>query len=311
MDPVTLPLPPLWLLSAVPRDPSELERDAPDPLRSEGQVAETLTALITGADLVGVFFFAISGAVLAVRKGYDVVGSLLLALMVGTGGGVIRDLIIGQDVPSAFRNPWYLILPALGSLAVFVKLFDGERGRHAVMAFDAIGLAVYCVVGTRIALIGGLEPVSAAVLGVVTAVGGGILRDVVAGEPPAVFGGRGWYAVPAIIGSAATACLGAMELLSVATMAGIMALVLTLRVVSMRGDWLAPGAEITGETQRQRIDPDDAPPVPDVRDRPDEAGGLGASGEEDPTDPPRQVEESAVDRVLDGDDARPDAEGGR
>ncbi|MDX2340556.1 trimeric intracellular cation channel family protein [Micrococcus sp. M4NT] len=311
MDPVTLPFPPLWLLSAVPRDPSELERDAPDPLRSEGQVAETVTALITGVDLVGVFFFAISGAVLAVRKGYDVVGSLLLALMVGTGGGVIRDLIIGQDVPAAFRNPWYLILPALGSLAVFVKLFDGERGRHAVMAFDAIGLAVYCVVGTRIALIGGLEPVSAAVLGVVTAVGGGILRDVVAGEPPAVFGGRGWYAVPAIIGSAATASLGAMGLLSIATMAGTMALVLTLRVVSMRGDWLAPGAEITGETQRQRIDPDDAPPVPDVRDRPDEDGGLGSSGEEDPTDPPRQVEESAVDRVLDGGDARPDAQGGR
>ena len=200
-----LPSLPVWLLSAAPKDPAELERDVPEPIDAHGDLADAITAAITAVDLVGVFFFAISGAVLAVRKGYDIVGSLLLALMVGTGGGVVRDLVVGRDVPAAFDNPWYLILPAVASLAVFLRIFDGERGHHAVMAFDAIGLAVYCVVGTRIALLAGLSPVAAAVLGLVTAVGGGILRDVVAGEPPAVFGGRGWYALPAILGAGTTA----------------------------------------------------------------------------------------------------------
>ena len=216
------------------------------------------------------------------RKGYDIVGSLLLALMVGTGGGVVRDLVVGRDVPAAFDNPWYLILPAVASLAVFLRIFDGERGHHAVMAFDAIGLAVYCVVGTRIALLAGLSPVAAAVLGLVTAVGGGILRDVVAGEPPAVFGGRGWYALPAILGAGTTAALGQAELLNPLTSAAVMVLVLVLRVVSLRREWLAPGAEISGETQRQRLDPHDEPPVPDIRDRKGRDGPPADPGEDGP-----------------------------
>ena len=105
-----LPLLPVWLLSAAPKDPAELERDVPEPIDAHGELADAITAAITAVDLVGVFFFAISGAVLAVRKGYDIVGSLLLALMVGTGGGVVRDLVVGRDVPAAFDNPWYLSL---------------------------------------------------------------------------------------------------------------------------------------------------------------------------------------------------------
>ena len=277
-----LPLLPVWLLSAAPKDPAELERDVPEPIDAHGELADAITAAITAVDLVGVFFFAISGAVLAVRKGYDIVGSLLLALMVGTGGGVVRDLVVGRDVPAAFDNPWYLILPAVASLAVFLRIFDGERGHHAVMAFDAIGLAVYCVVGTRIALLAGLSPVAAAVLGLVTAVGGGILRDVVAGEPPAVFGGRGWYALPAILGAGTTAALGQAEVLNPLTSAAVMVLVLVLRVVSLRREWLAPGAEISGATQRQRLDPHDEPPVPDIRDRKGRDGPPAAPGEDGP-----------------------------
>ena len=148
----------VWLLTTSPKSPEELQRDLPSAVDETGQVAQAVTQIVTTVDLVGVFFFAISGAILAVRKGYDIVGSLLLALMVGTGGGVIRDLIVNQDVPAAFRNPWYLILPVLASLAVFFKVLDGERGKHAVMLVDAVGLAVYCVVGTRIALLGGSPP---------------------------------------------------------------------------------------------------------------------------------------------------------
>ena len=74
----------VWLLTTSPKSPEELQRDLPSAVDETGQVAEAVTQIVTAVDLVGVFFFAISGAILAVRKGYDIVGSLLLALMVGT-----------------------------------------------------------------------------------------------------------------------------------------------------------------------------------------------------------------------------------
>ncbi|MFK7423391.1 MULTISPECIES: trimeric intracellular cation channel family protein [Micrococcus] len=139
-----LPSLPLWLLSATPKDPAELERDVPEPIDAHGELAEAITAAITAVDLVGVFFFAISGAVLAVRKGYDIVGSLLLALMVGTGGGVVRDLVVGRDVPAAFDNPWYLILPAVASLAVFLRIFDGEASAATTPSWPSTPSAWPC-----------------------------------------------------------------------------------------------------------------------------------------------------------------------
>lgn len=292
-----IPLP--WLLTATPRSEDELQRDVPEPLDAEGQVAEVVTAAVTTMDLVGVVFFAVSGAVLAVRKGYDIVGSLLLCLMVATGGGIIRDLIIGQDVPVAFRNPAYLLLPLVAAALVYFRIIDRNRGQHAVMLFDAVGLSVYCVVGTRVALIGGMSPVSAVVLGLVTAVGGGIIRDVVAGEPPAVFGGRGWYALPALFGAIVTALLGWAEWLNVYTSVAVMLVVLALRLVSLRRQWAAPAADITGDTQEQRMDPDDDPPVEDVRDREGADGEPAAPGEPD----------EARGDVEDGEKVRPRGEG--
>lgn len=277
--PPLIPLP--WLLTLTARSEEELQRDVPDPLQAEGEVAEIVTMAVTTMDLVGVVFFAVSGAVLAVRKGYDIMGSLLLCLMVATGGGIIRDLIINDDVPAAFRNPAYLLLPLVAAALVYFRVIDRDRGRHTVMFFDAIGLSVYCVVGTRIALIGGMGPVSAVVLGLVTAVGGGIIRDVVAGEPPAVFGGRGWYALPALLGAVATGLLGWAEWLNIYTSVAVMLVVLALRLLSLRRQWAAPAADITGDTQEQRLDPDDDPPVEDVRDREGQDGDPADPGEPD------------------------------
>ena len=89
-------LPTLVLGTGENRDPRQLEKDVPEQFDSDGQVAETVSAAVTTLDLIGVVFFAISGAVPAVRKGYDIVGSLLLALIVATGGGIIRDLIVND-----------------------------------------------------------------------------------------------------------------------------------------------------------------------------------------------------------------------
>lgn len=293
-----------WLLSAPPeRNPAELERDAPSAVDSSGDVAEAVELTITAVDLVGVFFFAVSGAVLAVRKGYDLVGSLLLALLVGIGGGVVRDLIVNADVPSAFTNPIYLLMPMLAAALVFFRLVGNTRDENAVMVFDAIGLSVYCVLGTRIALLGGLDPLPAALLGLATAIGGGMMRDVAAGEPPAVFGGPGWYAIPALLGAGATATLGALEWLTMLSSLPIMAVVLTLRLVSLKRQWIAPGAEITGRYQRQRLTPGQAPPIEDVRDR-EGTGSLpavpGDQSEDPEGDPPADAEHPGSENPDDG-----------
>ena len=101
-----------------------------------------------------------------------------------------------------------------------------------------------------------------------------------------MFGGRGWYALPALVGATTTALLGWQEWLNIYTMVGTMLVVLTLRWISMRGQWTAPGAEVSGKTQRQRLDPHDEPPVPDIRDRDGEDGPPADPGEADTSSQP-------------------------
>ena len=118
-------------------------------------------------DLLGVFFFAVSGSLLAARKGFDIVGSLLLASLASLGGGVARDLII--DVPpAAFTDPAYLLPPLLATVLVYFVFSGVERVKRVLVVFDAAGLALFCITGTIKALEVGLNPVSAVLLGVLT-----------------------------------------------------------------------------------------------------------------------------------------------
>ncbi len=121
-------------------------------------------------DLVGVFFFAISGSLLAVQRGYDIVGSLLLGSLTGLGGGVIRDLIIGVP-PTAFAEPVHLAAPVAAAALVFFLTHGIDRYSRPLLIFDAAGLALFCTTGTVKALEAGMNPVAAALLGVTTGVG--------------------------------------------------------------------------------------------------------------------------------------------
>ncbi|MCO1338584.1 hypothetical protein BJH93_06710 [Kocuria polaris] len=191
-------------------------------------------------DLLGTFFFAVSGSLLAARKKFDVVGSLLLASLVGLGGGVCRDLIIGQSVPNAFAQPIYLVPPVLATVLVATRLVHETRVRRPLLLFDAGGLALFCIVGTITAHEAGLHAVSAALLGLTTAVGGGVMRDVVANEVPQVFNPRGVYAIPAMLG--ATLTVLTLELGWFGVVAGclIAVFVFVLRVLSIRLEWHVP-----------------------------------------------------------------------
>lgn len=190
-------------------------------------------------DLFGVFFFAVSGSLLAARKGFDLIGSLLLASLAALGGGVARDVIIGVD-PVAFTNPLYLAPPLLATLLVHFLYSRFEKVTSLLMFFDAGGLALFCIVGALKAINTGWNPVAAVLLGVTTAVGGGLLRDVVANEVPQLFNPGDIYALPAFLGAALTVVLAKLELFNVLTGVTVAALVFLLRVLAWRAGWHAP-----------------------------------------------------------------------
>ncbi len=191
------------------------------------------------ADLVGIFVFAISGALVAVRKGLDVFGVLVLAGTTGLGGGFLRDVLIGATPPTALLDWRYLLVPVAAGFLTF--WFHPALGRmeRMVNVFDAFGLGLFCVTGALKALDYGLGPVPAALMGMVTGIGGGMARDVLASRVPAIFRGE-LYATPALAG-AAVAVVGSrldLPVLVVAT-AGA-GLCIVWRLLAIWRQWQAP-----------------------------------------------------------------------
>lgn len=193
------------------------------------------------ADLAGTFFFAISGCMLATRRGFDIVGSLLLGSLTGLGGGVIRDLILGVP-PAAFAQPVHLLPPIAAAVLVYFLAHGVERFPRTLLVFDAGGLALFCTTGTVTALHAGMNPSAAAVLGVTTGVGGGLLRDVVANRDPQLFNPNDIYAVPAMLGAALITILWTVGAYSALAQMLVAILVFAFRVLSLRFNWHVPHA---------------------------------------------------------------------
>lgn len=194
-------------------------------------------------DLIGTFVFGVSGALLAVRKHFDVVGMLVLAELTALGGGIARDLILGTTPPASFTDGWYLIVPLLAVAVTFFAHMQIARIQLAILLFDAAGLGLFCVSGTAKALSFGLGPVQAVALGLLTAVGGGILRDVLANDVPVVMRADSTlYAVPALLGSIIVATAHGLHVYG-PLIAGIAVIVtFALRVVALRYHWKMPEA---------------------------------------------------------------------
>ncbi|MFF1697032.1 trimeric intracellular cation channel family protein [Streptomyces sp. NPDC058257] len=194
-------------------------------------------------DIVGIFAFAISGALLAVRKNFDVFGIAVLAEVTALGGGLIRDVVIGAVPPAAFVDLGYFITPLFAALLVFFLHPEVERTQLAVNVFDAAGLGLFCVTGTIKAYDYGLGLTSSAALGLATAVGGGVLRDMIANEVPSlVRWDRDLYAVPAIIGSAMVALCIDYDMVNAFTSGLAVVTTFVLRLLALRYHWRAPRA---------------------------------------------------------------------
>lgn len=194
-------------------------------------------------DLVGIFVFAISGALLAVRKNFDVFGIAFLAEVTALGGGLFRDLVIGAVPPAAFTDLGYFSTPLLAALLVFFLHPEVERIQVAVNVFDAAGLGLFCVAGTTKAYQYGLGLTPSAALGLATAVGGGVLRDVLANEVPSLLRwDRDLYAVPAIVGATMVVLCIRYDALTPFTSGLAAVTAFVLRLLAMRFHWRAPRA---------------------------------------------------------------------
>ena len=191
---------------------------------------------LTIVDFVGCFAFAVSGGVRAVERRLDPFGIVFLAFVAATFGGIIRDVVIGAVPPVAFATWHYFAISCLAGLACIFAYKPIARLAAPVAVFDAIGLGLYVVIGTRKAMDAGLSPLMAAVLGMLTAIGGGIGRDILAAQTPMVLH-KEIYALAALLGALVVSIGDYYHLPDLLVAAAGAATATLLRLAAMRWDW--------------------------------------------------------------------------
>ena len=199
-------------------------------------------------ELAGTMAFAASGAITALKKGMDLFGVCILGLTTAVGGGVIRDVILGNTPPATFLNPIYASVALVTSLVLFLPrirhllMWDQRLYDLSMLILDSLGLGIFTVVGIRIAWRSTAEPTLFLLVfvGVVTGVGGGVLRDVMAGDTPYIFV-KHIYACASLAG--ALVCAGlwrpAGEVAAILAGAGVVVLI---RFLSAHYRWNLPRA---------------------------------------------------------------------
>ncbi|MDR3097287.1 MAG: trimeric intracellular cation channel family protein [Paraburkholderia sp.] len=193
----------------------------------------------TVLDLIGTFAFAISGAVAARQRRLDLFGIIVVTFMVACGGGIVRDVSIGAIPPVGLSNWAYLAVSMLAAALTIAAYPKVRRLRHPVLFFDAIGLGLFAVSGAQKAWIWTNSAETAILLGMVSAVGGGVLRDILLSRVPAILE-REIYASAALLGAALQVGLNAAGWSSfwtpwVATLACV-----TLRLAALYFGWRLP-----------------------------------------------------------------------
>ena len=202
--------------------------------------------LLSVVDAVGTFAFALSGATLAIRKRFDIFGVLFLAFVVAVAGGVARDVLIGAVPPAAVAT-WHSFAIALaGGLATFVAYPLVCLLSRPVMLLDAIGLALFAVTGAQKALAYGIDPIMAAVLGMISGIGGGMVRDVLAGEVPFVLR-TDLYAVAALAAGAIVSLGHVMGVPPGWAMLLGASFCIFLRIMALFHGWRAPLSRWSGD----------------------------------------------------------------
>ncbi|HKY44466.1 MAG TPA: trimeric intracellular cation channel family protein [Pyrinomonadaceae bacterium] len=213
--------------------------------------ASTLLVL----DLIGTFVFALSGGVAGVKERLDLFGVLVLSFAAASAGGIMRDLLIGAVPPAAISDWRYLAVSVVAGLVVFFSYPFSERLptlRNHILVFDAAGLALFAVAGTQKALGFRLNPVMAALLGMLTGIGGGMLRDVLVADVPAVLRSE-LYAVAALAGALLVVVGHMLNFPPTAVAIAGAALCFGIRFIAIRRGWRLP---IAGAPPRSKSSAD-------------------------------------------------------
>lgn len=198
-----------------------------------------MRTLVLILDLVGTFVFALAGATAGARRRLDIFGVLVLAFAAACSGGIMRDLLIGSVPPAALRDWRYLATSLVAGVIAFRWLQTIERMSHPVRVFDAAGLALFAVSGAQKALEYDLYPAMAALLGMLTGIGGGVVRDVLLTQVPTVFRSD-LYAVAALGGAAIVVIGDQFAISPVASALVGAAFCFALRLMAIHRGWHLP-----------------------------------------------------------------------
>ena len=210
----------------------------------------TFSTLVLVLDLCGTFVFALSGAAAGIKQKLDLFGVLVLSFVAANVGGIIRDLLIGAVPPPGIADWRYIAVPVFAGLTAFYWGGIIDRVHSSVQIFDAAGLALFAVSGAEKALNYRLGPVTAVLLGMLTGIGGGMVRDVLTARIPAVLRGE-IYAVAALAGAAVVVIGRGLRVPSpVVTIAGAI-LCFVLRFVAIQRSWQLP---VAGDRAASRAD---------------------------------------------------------
>jgi uncharacterized membrane protein YeiH len=198
-----------------------------------------VSTLLVALDLGGTFVFALSGATAGVKYKLDLFGVLFLSFVAGNSGGIARDVMIGALPPAAMTDWRYMAVSILAGLVTFCSYRITNRISSPVLVFDAAGLALFTVSGAGKALTFHAGPVAAILLGMLTGIGGGMVRDVLVREIPTVLR-KELYAVAALIGAAVVVTGEMLHFPSAGTAAIGAVLCFGLRLMAMRRGWQLP-----------------------------------------------------------------------
>lgn len=203
-------------------------------------------------DLAGVFANGFIGGVVARRLRFDVVGFIVLAVLSGLGGGILRDTLIQAQTPIAFTDSWYLSIAIAAAVVAFLVELRSKWPNRFITVLDAAAVGCWSATGTIKALSFGLDWLPSVLLGCITAVGGGMVRDVCVGRTPQVFGGNGLYATGALICSLEMLICFQLDALDLGLAVSIATSILLL-LAARRLGWALPGpGDITSVRIRRR-----------------------------------------------------------
>jgi uncharacterized membrane protein YeiH len=198
-------------------------------------------AVTTVLDWIGTLAFALSGGLLGVRKQFDLFGVLFLSFVAAVVGGITRDILIGALPPAAITEIHYFLLAICGGLVTFYWYPGVASRQHQILLFDAVGLGLFAVIGTQKAIVHNIHPLMAALLGMVSGIGGGMSRDILAGEIPFVLRSD-LYALAALAGGAIVSAAYVAGVPSIYSMVLGAAICIFLRIMAIYRGWRAPTA---------------------------------------------------------------------